>query len=864
MINDIQTSPSNLKPEVEKNLKYPDTFDELLNESKEFRTGYETIYPYFQSMSLEKLKSIRKRIDFVLREQGITFGGSQTNGGAEKTWMIDMIPHVITNDEFLKIELGLKQRLTALNLFLKDIYSRQQILKDKVIPVDIIFNDSNYLRECVNLSVPRDVYLHIGAFDLLRDKNGDFIILDDNITIPSGISYSLLNRQVLRQQFPNLFNKMQIRQIWDTASTILSRLRECAPLSVENPKIVLLSPGIFNEAYSEHELLAKRMGIPLVLPKDLLVKENFVYMKTITGLSRVDVIYRRIEDYYLDPVSFFQDSVLGVPGILSSVRHGNVTIANAIGSGVASSKALLPYMNQIMKYYMNEEPIIKTAPTTLMSKEKERLHIFENIEKYVIKPIQGTGGVGMVIGSEATPAEIENMKAKVSQNPSNFIAQPLITLSNSQIFTNDTLESRYVETRFFTFLGSKFSLSNSALTRVSAKKTSILVTNSRGGGSKDTWIMGKSEVTASRFQINSVNNRSKNFILSRVAESLFWLGRYINRALTTANVLQVAYTSEIDVLLGKEESSYNTLISSISHLTGSPLRRHMRQNESWQMGLFNHAVMDQKNPGSMRSNLNYAMMNAREIQSMLSGEMWISLKKLLEYLGNLRTGQDMHIEDLSEWLTGVAHYSQSFYGATLDTFSRQEVLQFAQLGRLVEHCNSIVIVLKSTIQYMVRANSREDVYNNLQPFLIVMLKFLNSYEAYQWTYESRFDPYLSYRMLVVDRDFSNSLVSCLERIKSILNAVSVDRTYKDGSPEYVCDMLISRAYSFDLKGKLAFAEEKKNDLQTRGVQFFASQKGEITPGFWAQDLKAGVELLGSQIMDRYSNVSSPTPFTVVG
>jgi uncharacterized circularly permuted ATP-grasp superfamily protein/uncharacterized alpha-E superfamily protein len=864
MINDIQTSPSNLKPEVEKNLKYPDTFDELLNESKEFRTGYETIYPYFQSMSLEKLKSIRKRIDFVLREQGITFGGSQTNGGAEKTWMIDMIPHVITNDEFLKIELGLKQRLTALNLFLKDIYSRQQILKDKVIPIDIIFNDSNYLRECVNLNVPRDVYLHIGAFDLLRDKNGDFIILDDNITIPSGISYSLLNRQVLRQQFPNLFNKMQIRQIWDTASTILSRLRECAPLSVENPKIVLLSPGIFNEAYSEHELLAKRMGIPLVLPKDLLVKENFIYMKTITGLSRVDVIYRRIEDYYLDPVSFFQDSVLGVPGILSSVRQGNVTIANAIGSGVASSKALLPYMNQIMKYYMNEDPIIKTAPTTLMSKEKERLHIFENIEKYVIKPIQGTGGVGMVIGSEATPAEIENMKSKVSQNPSNFIAQPLITLSNSQIFTNDTLESRYVETRFFTFLGAKFSLSNSALTRVSAKKNSILVTNSRGGGSKDTWIMGKSEVTASRFQINSVNNRSKNFILSRVAESLFWLGRYINRALTTANVLQVAYTSEIDVLLGKEESSYNTLISSISHLTGSPLRRHMRHNESWQMGLFNHAVLDQKNPGSMRSNLTYAMMNAREIQSMLSGEMWISLKKLLEYLGNLRTGQDMHIEDLSEWLTGVAHYSQSFYGATLDTFSRQEVLQFAQLGRLVEHCNSIVIVLKSTIQYMVRANSREDVYNNLQPFLIVMLKFLNSYEAYQWTYESRFDPYLSYRMLVVDRDFSNSLVSCLERIKSILNAVSVDRSYKDGSPEFVCDMLISRAYSFDLKGKLAFAEEKKNDLLTRGVQFFDSQKGEITPGFWAQDLKAGVELLSSQIMDRYSNVSSPTPFTVVG
>jgi uncharacterized alpha-E superfamily protein len=273
-------------------------------------------------------------------------------------------------------------------------------------------------------------------------------------------------------------------------------------------------------------------------------------------------------------------------------------------------------------------------------------------------------------------------------------------------------------------------------------------------------------------------------------------------------------------------------------------------------------VQDEKNPYSMRSNLNYAMNNAREIQSMLSSEMWISLKKLLEYLGQIKIGSNVTIDDLAEWLNGVIHYSQSFYGSTLDTFTRQEVLQFAQLGRLVEHCNSIILIIKSTIQYMVRANLNEEIYNNLQPFLIVLLKFLNSYEAYQWSYESRFDPYLSYRMLVVDRDFSNSLVSCLEKIKSILSAVNMDRTYKDNSPEYVCDMLISRAYSFDLKGKLAFAEEKKNNLQSRGVNFFVSQKGEITPGFWAMDLKAGIELLGSQIMDRYSNVSSPTPFTV--
>lgn len=775
---------------------------------------------------------------------------------------MDLIPHIITNEEFQFIENGIKQRLTALNLFLKDIYSRQQILKDKIIPLYIIFSDKNYLRDCVNLKVPQDVYLHIGAFDLLRAGNGDFYILDDNITIPSGVSYALLNRQIMRQQFPDLFNKMQIRQIWDTTTLMLSRLRECAPSQVENPKIVLLSPGIFNEAYSEHELLAKRMGIPLVLPKDLIVKENYVYMKTIAGLSRVDVIYRRIADNYIDPVSFFQDSVLGVPGIFSCVRQGNVTVANAIGAGVASSKALLPFMDKIVKYYLKEEPILKTAPTFLMTDEKLRDDVFQNITKYIIKPIQGTGGVGMVIGSEAASTELEEIKKHVLHNPKNFIAQPLIPLSHSQIFINDGLESRYVETRFFSFMGAKFSLSNCALTRVSPRRDSILVTNSRGGGSKDTWIMGKSDVFSNRFIITSYQSKSKNFILSRVAESLFWLGRYVNRGLTTANVLQVAFTSEIDVLLGREESSYNSLISSISKLTGSPLKKIMKLEENWQLAIFKHAVQDEKNPYSMKSNLNYAMNNAREIQSMLSSEMWISLKKLLEYLGNPKIGKDGSIDELAEWLGGVIHYSQSFYGATLDTFSRQEVLQFAQLGRLVEHCNSIILVIKSTIQYMVRANRIEDIYNNLQPYLIVILKFLNSYEAYQWSYESRFDPYLSYRMLVVDRDFSNSLVSCLEKIKTILHGVNLDRGYKDNSPEYVCDMLISRAYSFDLKGKLSFAEDRKENLQSRGVNFFVSQKGEITPGFWAMDLKAGIELLGSQIMDRYSNVSSPTPFTV--
>jgi uncharacterized circularly permuted ATP-grasp superfamily protein/uncharacterized alpha-E superfamily protein len=841
-------------------------FDEIFNPDGNLRNGYESIIPFFRDQPEERLRSIKKRMDFVLKEQGITFGEARTSGYVERSWYLDMIPHIINEEEFKKVEAGTKQRLIALNMFLQDIYSEQRILRDKVIPLHLVLGDKNYLRDCVNVQVPRGIYLHLGAFDLLRKEDGNFVVLDDNLTIPSGVSYAMVNRQVMRQQFPALFNNMQIRQIWDTPALMLSRLRESAPKQVENPNIVILSPGIYNEAYSEHELLASRMGIPLVLPKDLIVKENCVYMKTVSGVSRVDVIYRRIQDYFIDPVCFFEDSVLGVPGIFSCVRHGNVTVANAIGCGVVSSKALLPYSDKIIEYYLSEKPVLETVETFLLEDEKERNYVFDHITKFVVKTTQGTGGYGVYIGEECTKKELEELKALVDKNPFQYVAQPLISLSHTRVMNFPTMEKRYVETRFFTFLGSGFSLSSCALTRVSPRKDSMIVTNSRGGGSKDTWIMGSTGKVATRFIVPVGKNRSKDFILSRVAESLFWLGRYVNRSLMIANVLQVMYTSEIDILLGTEQSSYNSLIRTISRLTGAPIRAVMESgNESlpWYIRFFNFTVHDKSNPYSMHSNLTYAMNNAREIQNMLSNDMWISLRKLLEFLGNVpgKEGEGgISLEDLLEWLSGVVHYSQSFYGATLDTFSRQDTMEFIQLGRYMEHCNAIVQVLKSTIQYLVRITDEDDNQYHLQPFVIVILKFLNSFEAYQWSYESRFDPYLAYRMIVVDREFSNSLVSCLENIKRVLQSLNPEKSYNDNSPEHICDMLISRCYSFDLKGNLGFPELKRSMI-SRGRKFFDS-KTEITPGFWASDLKAGVELLGIKIMDRYSNLTSTTPFTV--
>jgi uncharacterized alpha-E superfamily protein len=650
---------------------------------------------------------------------------------------------------------------------------------------------------------------------------------------------------------------------------MLRTLRESAPKLDGNPTVVVLSPGIYNEAYSEHELLANKMGIPLVLPKDLIVKENYVYMKTVYGLSRVDVIYRRIQDYYIDSVSFYQESVLGVPGLFSCVRHGNVTIANAIGSGVASSKCLLPYFDMFVRYYLKEEPILKSIPSYLLNEEKTVEYIFANIEKYVIKPKHGSGGYGILIGRESTKQEILETKQKVLKSPYEYIAQDLTPLSKTMVFTHSGLEERFLETRFYSFLGNSFYLSNCALTRVSSKTDSVMVCNSMGGGSKDTWIFGQKEnIRAKNFENVDFLKANRSIILSRVAESLFWLGRYLNRSLTTANVLQVAYSSEIDLLLGSDDPSYTSLIKTLSRLTRSPVKLLFKSKDPWHVSFFKHAVADSRNPYSMRSNINYAMNNAREIQNYLSNDMWVSLRKLLEYLSELPGSQDekIDIDDLSEWLVGVVHYSQSFYGASLDSFARQDILQFIQLGRYIEHCSYIVTVLKSTIQFLVRQASQEEENLNLQPFVIVILKILNSYEAFQWNYQSAYEPYLAYKMVVTDKAYSGSLVNSLLKIKSILKDIGGDSTipmWEEDTPEYICDVLISRAFAFDLKDHLSKYASRVPSPKLKKRDQFLYSKEEVKPGFWANHLRAGIDLLGNKIMDRYSNISSSSPFTVI-
>jgi uncharacterized circularly permuted ATP-grasp superfamily protein len=426
----------------------------------------------------------------LFMSQGITFTVYSSGEGIEKIFPFDIIPRIIENKEWKQIEIGIKQRLKALNIFLKDIYHQQFIIKDGIIPAPLIYSCPNFLREMVNVNVPFDIYTHIAGVDLIRDRDGSFYVLEDNLRTPSGVSYMLENRSITYRIFPDLLPKNNVRSVKNYPDLLFKNLLSIGSRLSSDPTVVLLTPGIYNSAYFEHTTLARLMGIELVEGRDLVVDNHFVYMKTTKGLKKVDVIYRRVDDEFLDPLVFKPDSALGVPGIFYAYRKGNVAIVNAMGNGVADDKAVYSYVPDMIRYYLNEEPILKTVPTYQLSNEDNRRVVFENMEKMVIKKTNESGGYGMLIGNCATEQEMETFKKVISQDPRNFIAQPIISLSSTPCYINGVLQPRRVDLRPFALCGPDgVDIVPGGLTRVALREGSLVVNSSQGGGSKDTWVL---------------------------------------------------------------------------------------------------------------------------------------------------------------------------------------------------------------------------------------------------------------------------------------------------------------------------------------------------------------------------------------
>ena len=470
---------------------YDEMFERPGDDPAELREHYEPLLNHFGSLPQGELQRRKAAADLSFLNQGITFTVYGRDEGKEQIFPYDLIPRIITAAEWEKVERGLTQRIMALNLFLKDIYNEGRILADGIVPREVVYSCKHFRRQMIGLQVPRNVYVAVCGTDLIRLENGEFVVLEDNLRVPSGVSYMLTNRRVMKRIFPQIFRNYGVKPIEQYTQLLLGTLRSLAPEGRPEPNIVLLSPGVFNSAYFEHAYLARQMGIELVEGRDLVTHDNVIYMRTTSGLRRVDVIYRRVDDDFIDPLSFRGDSILGVSGLFNAYRAGNVTLANAFGTGVADDKALYAYVPDIIKYYLSEEPILANVETFLMTRPKERAHVLANLDKMVVKAVGESGGYGMLIGPQSTAAERAEFAEKIEADPRNYIAQPTISFSRSPCLIGDALEPRHVDLRPYVLYGDKVSIVPGGLTRVALKQGSLVVNSSQGGGSKDTWVLSQ-------------------------------------------------------------------------------------------------------------------------------------------------------------------------------------------------------------------------------------------------------------------------------------------------------------------------------------------------------------------------------------
>jgi len=469
-------------------------YDEMLAAAGQPRPGYGRLYEHLNQLGPRELGRRHDLAMQMFRNHGITFAVYPDAQGTEKVFPFDIIPRVISAQTWKRLEAGLKQRLAALNLFLDDIYGRKLILEQRAIPPETVLTSPQYLREVEGLPVPHGIHCHIAGIDLVRDHTGEFLVLEDNLRTPSGVSYVLANRHVMKRVLPDLFAGYAVRPVEGYVHELLRHLRWLAPEGVDDPTIVLLTPGINNSAYYEHLYLAKQMGIELVEGTDLVVDQDHVFMRTTHGLEPVHVIYRRLDDEWLDPIFGRQESLVGVAGLVNAYRAGNVAIANALGNGVADDKAVYALVPKIIRYYLDEDPILPNVPTYLCAVDEDRRYVLDHLEELVVKTVDGSGGYGMLIGPESTKAQREEFGKRIKLWPRSFIAQPVVQLSVQPIFDGGRFRRTHQDLRPFVLTGPDVHVTSGGLTRVALRPGSLVVNSSQGGGSRDTWVMAEDDV----------------------------------------------------------------------------------------------------------------------------------------------------------------------------------------------------------------------------------------------------------------------------------------------------------------------------------------------------------------------------------
>ena len=467
-------------------------FNEMSDESGFARPHYETFDQWLKGISRETVQVKQTEADLIFRRTGITFSLNGDEGGTERLIPSDLIPRIIHGKEWAHLEKGLVQRVKAINMFLHDVYHQQNILKAGLIPTEHVLANAQFMPMMLGLDLPHHIYAHIAGVDIVRHSDGDFYVLEDNLRVPSGVSYMLSNRLLMMRLFPDLFRRYAVRPVEHYPALLLQTLRSAS--WVEQPTVVLHTPGRFNSAYFEHAFLAKQMGIELVEGSDLFVRQGHVYMQTTEGPQQVDVIYRRVDDVYMDPLSFEPDSLIGVPGLASVYRQGNVVISNALGTGVADDKSIYPYVPDMIRFYLDETPILNNVQTWQCRKPDELSYVLAHLSQLVVKEVHGAGGYGMLVGPTASKAEIESFAKRLKAHPDNYIAQPTLSLSACPVFVDQGIAPRHIDLRPFVLMGKDPRIVPGGLTRVALREGSLVVNSSQGGGTKDTWVLEDEEL----------------------------------------------------------------------------------------------------------------------------------------------------------------------------------------------------------------------------------------------------------------------------------------------------------------------------------------------------------------------------------
>ncbi len=466
-----------------------DFYDELIEANGRPRSGAQLLVDKIESLPAGDLVLRQKAAEAMLLKMGITFNVYGRDEGTEKIMPFDIIPRIVSSSDWQQLESGLKQRIFALNEFIQDVYNDKRILKDKVVPEDLILTSRTYRKECEGFTPPRGIWCHVTGTDLVRDSDGCFYVLEDNLRCPSGVSYVLENRQVLKRTFPQVFGASRVRPVDDYPTKLLEMLEFLAPDNVQTPTIGVLTPGIYNSAYFEHSFLSQQMGVELVEGQDLVVADGFVHMLTTKGLKRVDVLYRRIDDDFIDPAVFRPDSMLGVKGLIEVYKAGRIAMANAPGTGIADDKVIYAYVPKIIKYYTGEEAILPNVPTYICRDDQDRAYVLAHLDQLVVKAANESGGYGMLVGPHATETERAVFAEKIAAEPRNYMAQPTISLSRVPTIVGDRIEGRHVDLRPYVLFGEEIYVQPGGLTRVALTKGSLVVNSSQGGGSKDTWVL---------------------------------------------------------------------------------------------------------------------------------------------------------------------------------------------------------------------------------------------------------------------------------------------------------------------------------------------------------------------------------------